>query len=127
MNFIQKLTEETKNGNLDFIWKYNDGAKSYTFVYPKHPMNGLNFSLLNVKGTGEIVFPNGGATNFSKESLKELERVVIESIIRTMDSIKKDYTSGVIDKDLQAQEKEVEDKKEEVKENKTKDKVVKKV
>jgi hypothetical protein len=93
-------------------------------------MNGLNFSLLGVKDIGEIIFPNGGATIVSKESLKEsektnkeefgslieLEKVVRESIIRTNNSIKKDYTSGAIEKDMQAQEKEVEDKKNEIKE-----------
>jgi hypothetical protein len=110
MNFIEKLIEETTNGNLDFSWKYNDGSKMYTFKIPKHPLNETSFSL--VKDPELIVLPNGCGIDYSKDLLRKLRDAVDQSIIRTADTIMADYVSGEIDKQLEEDKKKEEDKKE---------------
>jgi hypothetical protein len=111
MNFIEKLIEETINGNLDFVWKYNDGTQMYTFKIPKHPLNETSFSL--AKDPGLIVLPNGCGVDYSKELLKQLRDAVDQSIIRTADTIMRDYVSGEIKKQLEEDKKKEEASKSE--------------
>jgi len=82
MNFIQKLIQDTDNGDWDFMWKYNAGT--YTLNKPKHYLSGLNFTTREKKKF--IVFPNGSElTAKPAKMLEELKNSVRESLIRTMD------------------------------------------
>ena len=92
MNFIQKLTQDTSSGMWDFIWKYSDGAKSFTFNKQKHYLSGLSFSM--EKDNDLLVFPNGFGLNVGKEALTELKNVVILSLERTVKDSISTYLSG---------------------------------
>lgn len=87
MKFLEKLIEDTKKGDLDFIWKFNEPDK-YTFFAPKNPMNGLNFDLS--KDT-LIIFPNGFGLLCDKERLNVLKDEVRLAIQRGAISIMDQY------------------------------------
>ena len=44
MRFIDKLIEETKSGELDFIWQ-SYGDNRFKYKADQHPLSDLNFSL----------------------------------------------------------------------------------
>jgi hypothetical protein len=92
MNFIQKLTEDTLNGDWDFRWKYNDGSKTYTFNVPKHYLTGMNFSI--EKDADMIILPNGFGLIYSKESLIALKNAVDASLENTADKSTEMYLSN---------------------------------
>lgn len=92
MNFIQKLTEDTLNGNWDFHWKYTDSSKTYSFNVPKHYLTGMNFSL--EKDADMIILPNGFGLIYSKESLIALKNAVDTSLENTADKSTEMYLSG---------------------------------
>jgi hypothetical protein len=81
MNFVEKLIEDTYNGDWDFFWKYSDGSKTYTINKAKHYLSGLNFSFENDKKL--IIFPNG--YGLTTELLEELRDSVDNSLERTVD------------------------------------------
>ena len=83
--FLQKLIKNTENSLLDFVWKYNGGTKKYTFVIPKHYLNGMNF-LENV-----ITFPNGVEVVFDKSEMTELKKSVDISLDRTVKTSMQQY------------------------------------
>lgn len=87
--FLQKLIENTNSGDLDFVWKYNDGSKSYTFIIPKHYLSGMNFSL--EKDFGLLIFPNGFAIEYSKENINQLKDSINISLERTVETSIKMY------------------------------------
>ena len=87
--FLQKLKENSQNGSLDFVWKYNDGTKKYTFVIPKHYLNGMS---LDFSG-GIINFPNGAAIVFDESEMSELKKVLDISIDRTVQTSMTQYVS----------------------------------
>ena len=88
MNFTSKLIEDTKSGNLDFVWKYSEPGK-YTFFWPKHPMNGMSFDSTSKRS--EIIFPNGVSLKVEKESLTLLETEITSALLRAVDEITKNY------------------------------------
>jgi hypothetical protein len=104
MNFVEKLIEETKNGNLDFVWKYSNA--NYKFSYPKHPMNDMFFTYIEdekrfAKLTDiTMVFPNGAGIRFDKNQIKALALEVDMALLRANDVIVNDYLSGAIDKEV---------------------------
>lgn len=99
MKFLEKLIEDTKKGDLDFIWKFNEPDK-YTFFAPKDPMNGLNFDLS--KDT-LIIFPNGFGLLCDKERLNvlkdEIRLAIQRGAISIMDQYIKYPISDVEDKE----------------------------
>jgi hypothetical protein len=92
MNFIQKLTQDTLNGNWDFHWKYVDGTKTYTFNVPKHYLSGMNFSL--EKDSDMVILPNGYGLIYDKNALKALRDAVDVSLENTADKSIEMYLSG---------------------------------
>jgi len=95
MNFLNKLIEDTKKGDLDFIWKFNEPDK-YTFFAPKDPMNGMNFDLSKEL---IIIFPNGFGLLCNKDQLNVLKneiRLAIErAAIKIMNQYVKYFVSDV--------------------------------
>jgi hypothetical protein len=95
MNFLNKLIEDTKKGDLDFIWKFNEPDK-YTFFAPKDPMNGMNFDLSKEP---IIIFPNGFGLLCNKDQLNVLKneiRLAIErAAIKIMNQYVKYFVSDV--------------------------------
>jgi hypothetical protein len=87
MKFLEKLIEDTKKGDLDFIWKFSEPDK-YTFFMPKDPMNGLNFDLS--KDT-VIIFPNGFGLLCDKKQLNVLKDEIRQAIQRGAISIMDQY------------------------------------
>jgi hypothetical protein len=81
MNFVQKLTEDTKNGMWDFAWKYNDGSQNYTFNKDKHILRGMNFSLTEPM----MIFPNGYVIYYKEDLMKNLAKEIDVSLERTID------------------------------------------
>jgi len=100
MKFIEKLIQETKNGQLDFVWKYS--GSNYVFSFPKHPMNGMNFVLIYDKKSNIelMIFPNGGGIGFDKSSMHLLADEIDQAILRANDVIVNDYISGTIEKEM---------------------------
>ena len=94
MNFIQKLTQDTSSGMWDFIWKYSDGAKSFTFNKQKHYLSGLSFSM--EKDNDLLVFPNGFGLNVGSEAIILLMASVIDSLERTVRDSVETYLSGEV-------------------------------
>jgi hypothetical protein len=94
MKFIEKLIEDTRNGKLDFVWKYNDGAKTYSYVKAKDPMNSM-FIDANRKTTS-IIFSNGvEVTNYDRNQLNMLLDEIVISQKRTVDTIISNYINNV--------------------------------
>jgi hypothetical protein len=90
MNFVQKLIDDTNNGDWDFFWKYNEGSDTFTLNKPKHYLSGLNFTTSNkIKS---IVFPNGSELFTTK--LDELEGAVRASLLSTMNQSMNMYLAG---------------------------------
>ena len=88
MEFIQTLIEQTKSGQLDGIWKYNDGGKTYSYNLIKHPLNGLSFdAILKSKN---VVFPNGFVLVCKINELKELKKEIDIALKRYVISIIKE-------------------------------------
>jgi hypothetical protein len=114
MNFVQKLIDDTNNGDWDFVWKYNDGSKTYTFNKTKHYLSGLNFSLEN--NNPLIIFPNG--YGLKTDLLSELESAVLQSLERTVDTSIEMYMSG---KELTPEEEVAQAEQEKNKTTKEKD------
>lgn len=93
MNFLEKLISDTKNGGLDFVWKYTEGGDgSYTFVIPKHYLNGMKISTLDKK-SGIVIFPNGYMWTYHREIINKLINVIEESMERTTNISANQYTS----------------------------------
>lgn len=90
MGFVQKLIEDTNNGDWDFYWKYNEGSDIYTLNKPKHYLSGLNFTTANKNKY--IIFPNGAGLD--SESLGELEIAVRSSLLGTMNQMIEMYLAG---------------------------------
>lgn len=90
MNFVQKLIDDTNNGDWDFFWKYNEGSDTFTLNKSKHYLSGLNFTTAN-KSKG-IVFPNG--SELFTEKLDELEGAVRASLLSTMSQSMDMYLAG---------------------------------
>lgn len=90
MGFVQKLIEDTNNGDWDFYWKYNEGSDTYTLNKPKHYLSGLNFTTANKNKY--IIFPNGAG--LESESLGELEIAVRGSLLGTMNQMIEMYLAG---------------------------------
>jgi hypothetical protein len=121
MNFIQKLTQDTLNGDWNFSWKYNDGSKTYTFNVPKHYLTGMNFSL--EKDPDMVILPNGYGLIYDKNALKTLKDAVDVSLEKTADESVKMYLVGeTMTEEQQASEDE--SKVEQPVEEKSKEKVV---
>jgi hypothetical protein len=100
MGFIGKLTEDTANGLWNFTWKYNEGSNTYTFVVPKHYLNGMKFSITkNEKGKFldfyNLILPNGFGLSYSKDVMLQLEKAVLASIEETV-RISLGYYMGTI-------------------------------
>jgi hypothetical protein len=91
MRFIEKLIQDTKNGNLDFAWKYSDGSKTYTYSIPKDPMNGMSLDAKRASNT--IIFSNGFGVNFNRKDLNILLDEIDISLERTVATIIHDYTN----------------------------------
>lgn len=126
MNFIQKLTQDTLNGNWDFHWKYNDGSKIYTFNVPKHYLTGMNFSL--EKDQDMIVLPNGYGLIYDKSAMKALRDAVDLSLENTADKSVEMYLAGeTMTEEQQASEEENNAETGKIVEEKPKEKVVKKL
>jgi hypothetical protein len=92
-SFLDKLIEDTNNGDLDFVWKYNDGSKSYTFVLAKHYLSGMTFSL--EKDSELLVFPDGFAVQYSKEDIIRLRDSINLSLERTVETSIRMYITKV--------------------------------
>jgi len=90
MNFVQKLIDDTNNGDWDFYWKYNEGSNTFTLNKPKHYLTGLNFTTTDKNKT--IIFPNG--SGLDTEHLKELETAARSSILNTMSQSIEMYLAG---------------------------------
>jgi len=90
MKFVQKLIDDTDNGDWDFKWKYSDGSETYTFNQPKHYLSGLNFSLLANKKL--LVFPNG--YGLETNLLENLKKAIDVSLERTVDESMRLYVEG---------------------------------
>lgn len=101
MRFIEKLIQDTKNGDLNFVWKYNEGSKTYTYSLPKDPMNGMSLDAKRVSNT--IIFPNGFGVNFNRKDLDVLLDEIDISLQRTVTTIIHDYIDEVSN-DTQADE-----------------------
>lgn len=113
MKFIQKLIQNTKDGNLDFIWNYTDGSKKYTYKLMKDPLNGLNFS--SDASDNLLIFPNGFGLECQRSDLDILINEINLAMERAVDSISNDYQVGEI---LQVQDTSNEDNIEPENENK---------
>jgi hypothetical protein len=92
MNFIQKLTEDTLNGEWDFGWKYTDSTKTYAFNVTKHYLTGMNFSL--EKDPEMLILPNGYGLIYNKEAMVALRDAVDVSLESTADQSIEAYLSG---------------------------------
>lgn len=92
MNFIQKLTEDTLNGEWDFGWKYTDSTKTYAFNVTKHYLTGMNFSL--EKDPEMLILPNGYGLIYNKEAMVALRDAVDVSLESTADQSIEKYLSG---------------------------------
>jgi len=90
MKFVQKLIDDTNNGDWDFKWKYSDGSQTYTFNQPKHYLSGLNFSLLANKKL--LIFPNG--YGLETNLLENLKKAIDLSLERTVDESMRLYVEG---------------------------------
>jgi len=123
MNFIQKLTQDTLNGDWDFKWKYNDGSKTYTFNVPKHYLTGMNFSL--EKDPDMVILPNGYGLIYDKNALKALKDAVDVSLENTADKSIEMYLAGETMTEEQQASKE-EDEADQPVEEKPKEKILKK-
>jgi len=120
MNFIQKLTQDTLNGDWDFKWKYNDGSKTYTFNVPKHYLTGMNFSL--EKDPDMVILPNGYGLIYDKNALKALKDAVDVSLENTADKSVEMYLAGeTMTEEQQANEEEANTEIEQPVEEKTKE------
>lgn len=99
MKFLDRLIDDTKKGDLDFIWKFNEPDK-YTFFAPKDPMNGLNFDLSK---DNVIIFPNGFGLLCDKNQLNilkaEIRQAIQRGAISIMDQYVKYSISDVEDKE----------------------------
>lgn len=80
MSFIQKLIDDTNNGDWDFYWKYNEGSDTFTLNKPKHYLAGLNFTTANKSKS--VIFPNG--SELFTDKLSDLETAVRASLLSTM-------------------------------------------
>lgn len=90
MSFVDTLIEETRNGNLDSIWKYNDGQKTYSLNISKSPYNGLHFD--STLQDLSIVFPNGAClVNIPKDKLQILVEEINDAVIRNMNYLTSNY------------------------------------
>jgi hypothetical protein len=105
MKFLEKLIEDTKDGDLDFIWKFNEPDK-YTFFAPKDPMNGLNFDLSK---DNVIIFPNGFGLLCDKERLNVLKDEIRKAIQRGAISIMDQYVKYPISDVENKEEDSIED------------------
>ena len=92
MNFVQKLIDDTNNGDWDFYWKYNEGSNTFSLNKPKHYLTGLNFTTTDKNKT--IIFPNG--SGLDTEQLSELETAVRSSLLSTMNQSIKMYLAGEV-------------------------------
>ena len=90
-SFLQKLINDTTSGDLDGVWKYVDSSKTYSFVIPKHYLNGMNLSLEN--NFGSIIFPDGFMMNYTKENINQLIKVINISLQRTVETWMLQYLS----------------------------------
>jgi len=90
MKFVQKLIDDTNNGDWDFKWKYSDGSQTYTFNQPKHYLSGLNFSLTANKKL--LIFPNG--YGLETTLLENLKKAIDVSLERTVDESMRLYVEG---------------------------------
>ncbi len=143
MKFIDKLIEETKTGELDFIWQYSTQGNKFRYKADKHPLTDLSFSLDEVvtkeitkdsgkkeiipdETRGMIVFPNGAGMVVDKNKLELLNQECVNAIFRAMDILANDYANGTMQKELEAQaEKEKKDKENKINQNKETKKNVK--
>ena len=87
MNFLNSLIEDTKKGDLDFIWKFTEPDK-YIFSLIKDPMNGLNFDLSK---ESMIIFPNGFGLLCDKDQLSVLKNEIRLAIERAAIAIMNQY------------------------------------
>ncbi|WP_297419369.1 hypothetical protein [Clostridium sp.] len=97
MNFVEKLISDTKNKKLDYVWKYNDGAKTYSYNFaPKDPMNGM---IIFQSKNNLIIFPNGFGLKCDRNQLDILVEEINKSLTRTVSDIIKNYISTNIGND----------------------------
>ena len=122
MKFIDKLIEETKSGQLDFIWQFYNNDR-FKYRADKHPLTDLNFSLSDIVNKeittdsgkkksvpdntkGEIIFPNGAGLIVDRKSLETLYQECVNAIFRAMTELATSYATGNIQKELEEAEKE---------------------
>ncbi len=102
MKFIEKLTQDTRNGKFDFAWRFSSPDK-YTFKQEKHPLSEMNFNLSDSSDT--IIFPNGMSLRSSKEAMSTLKDEVIKAMNRSIDSIISAFVNSTINENSDKQEK----------------------
>jgi len=108
MSFVQKLIDDTKNGDWDYCWKYSDGSGTYTLNKQKHYLSGLNFTTR--EKSKELIFPNGYA--LESEQLGDLESAVLFSLEATVDDSVKLYLAG---KEITQEQQDLKDEQESAK------------
>lgn len=116
MKFIDKLIEDTKTGKLDSAWNFS-APDRYKYRRMFDPLTNLNLSLSDPvmesfeengktktkenKDRGLIIFPNGASMNVDRIRLEQLYFECELAVIRFMERLSSDYTSGKIETDLQ--------------------------
>jgi hypothetical protein len=105
MSFVQKLIDDTRNGDWNYCWKYSDGSGTYTLNKQKHYLSGLNFTTR--EKSKELIFPNGYA--LESEQLGELESAVLFSLEATVDDSVKLYLAG---KEITQEQQDLKDEQE---------------
>jgi hypothetical protein len=136
MKFIDKLIEETRAGDLDFVWQFYNNDR-FKYKADKHPLSDLNFSINDIvtkeitkdngkkkvvtdESKGIIVFPNGAGLEVDKSKLEFLDQECNKAIIRAMSILAEDYASGTIQKEIELQKKKKEAEKNKAKKAKEK-------
>jgi hypothetical protein len=105
MSFVQKLIDDTRNGDWNYCWKYSDGSGTYTLNKQKHYLSGLNFTTR--EKSKELIFPNGFA--LESEQLGELESAVLFSLEATVDDSVELYLTG---KEITQEQQDLKDEQE---------------
>lgn len=136
MKFIDKLIEETRAGELDFVWQFYNNDR-FKYKADKHPLSDLNFSINDIvtkeitkdngkkrivpdESKGIIVFPNGAGLEVDKSKLEFLNQECNKAIIRAVDVLAGDYASGTIQKEIEDMKKKKEAEKNKAKKSKEK-------
>lgn len=136
MKFIDKLIEETRAGELDFVWQFYNNDR-FKYKADKHPLSDLNFSINDIvtkeitkdsgkkkivpdESLGIIVFPNGAGLNVDRASLQVLNQECTSAVLRAMNVLAQDYASGTIQKEIEDMKKKKEAEKNKAKKSKEK-------